>query len=62
MSTAKKRKVSGLSGLELEMSLTLLRNLRTTLNSEDGGPTPSDQLDQVIALLESRTNDPLVRP
>ncbi|TEB33909.1 hypothetical protein FA13DRAFT_1763439, partial [Coprinellus micaceus] len=59
--------MSGLSGLELERSLTQLRKLRKTLIFEEvseSDPTPtdtlSDKLDKVIALLESRTHDPLV--
>jgi hypothetical protein len=65
----KKRKISGLDGLELQRSLTLLRKLRKTLVFEgvsESDPTPTDtlgdKLDKVIALLESRTHGPLVRP
>ncbi|TEB33894.1 hypothetical protein FA13DRAFT_1789696 [Coprinellus micaceus] len=67
MSTGKKRRISGLDGLELQRSLTQLRTLRKTLAFEgisESDPTPtdtlSDKLDKVIALLESRTHDPLV--
>lgn len=65
MVAAKKRKISGLSGLELELSLTQLRKLRRTLIFEvpesDSAPTDTlgDELDNVITLLESRINDPL---
>ncbi|KAG6916683.1 hypothetical protein DXG01_005805 [Tephrocybe rancida] len=65
-SASKKRKISGLSGLELELSLVQLRKLRKTIVFDDvleSEPTPSDtlgdDLDKVIALLESRTKDPL---
>ena len=67
MYAAKKRKISSLSGLELEMSLTRLRKLRKTLIPEEvsesdaiSTDTFSDRLDNMIALLESRVNDPLV--
>ena len=68
MSTSKKRKISGLSGLELELSLVQLRKLRKTIIFEDvveSDPPPTDplgdELDKLIGLLESRIKDPLVR-
>jgi hypothetical protein len=67
MSTSKKRKISGLGGLELDLALTQLRKLRSSVNVEElleSDPTPTDtftdQLDSMITTLESRVNDPLV--
>lgn len=69
MSTSKKRKISSLSGLELELTLAQLRKLRSSIIVEEVpefDPTPADtstdQLDSMIATLESRVNNPLVRP
>jgi hypothetical protein len=73
MSSSKKRKISGLSGLELDLALTQLRKLRSSVIVEEvpesdplADPTPADtftdQLDTMIATLESRTQTPLVRP
>ncbi|EAU91843.1 hypothetical protein CC1G_04610 [Coprinopsis cinerea okayama7 len=66
MSASKKRKISGLSGLELELSLVQLRKLRKTIVFEDvleleatETDTLGDELDKVIALLETRTKEPL---
>ncbi|TEB06298.1 hypothetical protein FA13DRAFT_1750032 [Coprinellus micaceus] len=59
MSTGKKRRISGLDGLELQRSLTQLRTLRKTLSDPTPTDTLGDKLDKVIALLESRTHDPL---
>lgn len=66
MYAAKKCKISG-SGLELEMSLTQLRKLRKTLIPEEvpesdaiSTDTFSDRLDNMITLLKSQVNDPLV--
>ena len=69
MSLSKKRKISGLSGLELDLALTQLRKLRSSVIVEEvpeSDPTPADtftdQLDSMIATLESRTNSSLVQP
>jgi hypothetical protein len=69
MSATKKRKISGLSGLELDLALTQLRQLRSSAIVEevpesDAAPvdTFTDQLDSMITALESRVNSPLVRP
>ena len=66
--SSKKRKISGLSGLELDLALTQLRKLRSSVIVEEvpeSDPTPADtfadQLDGMIATLESRANSPLVR-
>lgn len=68
MSTSKKRKLSGLSGLELQMALTQLQRLRSSFIIEEvpeSDPTPldtfTDQLDIMIATLESRVHNPLVQ-
>ena len=45
MPASKKRKISGLSGLELDMALTQLRKLRSSVNGEEvpeSDPTPTD--------------------
>ena len=67
--SSKKHKISGLSGLELGLTLissgssVLLLLLKRYLRSD---PTPADtftdQLDSMISILESRANSPLVRP
>ncbi|KAM6496492.1 hypothetical protein JOM56_006965 [Amanita muscaria] len=64
--SSKKRKISGLSGLELDLALTQLRKLRSSVIVEEvpeSDPAPADtftdQLDSMIATLESRTNSPL---
>lgn len=68
MSASKKRKISGLSGLELDLALTQLRKLRSSVIVEEvpeSDPTPADtftdQLDSMIVALEARVNNPLVR-
>ena len=65
---SKRRKISGLSGLELDLALTQLRKLRSSViveEAQESDPTPTDtfteQLDSMITTLESRVNDPLVR-
>jgi len=63
MSATKKRKISGLSGLELDLTLTQLRKLRSTVIVEkvpESADTFTEQLDSMIATLESRVNNPLV--
>lgn len=69
MSPSKKRKLSGMSGLELDQALTQLRKLRSSVVVEEvpeSDPAPAnvftDQLDSMITTLESRGNSPLVRP
>ncbi|KAK2467651.1 hypothetical protein APHAL10511_000506 [Amanita phalloides] len=66
MSASKKRKISGLSGLQLDLALAQLRKLRSSVIIEEvpeSDPTPADtftdQLDSMIATLESRANNPL---
>ena len=68
MPPAKKRKISGLSGLELELAVTQLRKLRSSFLVEDvpeSDPMPADtlvdEIDSLVGKLESRLNDPLVR-
>ncbi|KAJ3514497.1 hypothetical protein NMY22_g14712 [Coprinellus aureogranulatus] len=62
-----KRKISGPSGLELGLTLTQLKKLRSSVIVEEvpeSDPTPADpfadQLDSMIATLESRVNNPLL--
>ena len=69
MSATKKRKISGLSGLEVDITLTQLRKLRSSaviqeVPVSDAAPvdTITDQLDRMITALESRVNSPLVWP
>ena len=69
MSATKKRKISGLSGLELDLALNQLRKLRSSAIVEEvpeSDPAPvdtsTDKLDSMITALESRVNSPLVRP
>ena len=65
--TAKKCKISCLSGLELEMSLTQLHKLQKILIPNEIPESDtiltnilSDRLDNIIALLESQVNDLLI--
>jgi hypothetical protein len=69
MPTSKKRKISSLSGLELELALARLRKLRSSLVVEEvpeSDPKPADtfidEIDSMIGKLELRMNNPLVRP
>ncbi len=69
MSSSKKRRISCLSGLELDLALAQLRKLRSSVIVEEvpeSDPTPADtftdQLNSMIVALESRTNSPLVPP
>ena len=66
MSASTKHKISGLSGLELGLALAQLRKLRASVRVEEvpaAEPDPelADQLDDMIATLQSRVRDPLVR-
>lgn len=68
MSALKKHKISGLSGFELDLALTQLWKLCLSVVVEElseSDPTPADtftdQLDDMIATLETRANNPLVR-
>ena len=68
MSSSKKRKISSLSGLELELALTQLRKLRSSLIIEEvpeSDPTPddtfTDELNRMIITLESRASSLLVQ-
>ncbi|KAG5640518.1 hypothetical protein DXG03_008228 [Asterophora parasitica] len=65
----KKRKISSLSGLELDLALAQVKKLRTSFIVEElpeSDPAPDDTftdlLDNTIAALESRANDPLSLP
>ncbi|KAG8902133.1 hypothetical protein FRB99_004820 [Tulasnella sp. 403] len=66
MSASNKLKISGLSGSELDLALTQLRKLRSSVIVEEvpeSDPTPddtlTDQLDSTSSTLEPRVNNPL---
>ena len=63
--TGKKRKISDPGGSKLDLALAQLRELRVLFNEVlESDPTPADtltnQLDVMIATLESRVNSPPV--
>ena len=60
MSATKKRKISVLNGLELDMTLTQLRKLCSSAVIEEVPESEVAQLDSMITALESRVNSPLV--
>lgn len=70
LSAPKKRKISGLSVLELDLALTQLKRLRSSVIVEIVEEVPeldttpadafTDELDSMIATLESRISSPLV--
>ena len=64
-----KRKISGLTGVELQVALEQLRKIRSNIVVEEvpeSDPAPedtfADELESMIATLEARQNDPSVRP
>ena len=63
MSSSKKRKNSGLSGLELELTLTQLCSSLIIEKVPGSDPTPADtfmdELDRMIITLESRASEVL---
>ena len=64
-----KRKISGLTGVELQLALQQLRKIRSSIvveevqESDPGAPedTFADELESMMATLEARQNDPSVR-
>jgi len=79
MSTHKKRKLSGLSSLELRLAIQALTSLKDSLIYEEVTPAPQDvdaseaqageeradmfddRLEGMIRLMQSRSEEPLVR-